>query len=94
VSTLKPLDEEAIVEAARATNAVVTVEDHSLIGGLGAAVCQTLAQAHPCPVKCIGIPDVFGESGPSEALYAKYRMDANSIAEAAERLVAQKRIRH
>jgi transketolase len=91
VSTLKPLDRDAIIAAAQATNAIVTIEDHSVIGGLGAAVAQTLAEAYPCPVKCIGIPDVFGESGPSETLYAKYRMDAPSIAAAAERLVAGKR---
>ncbi|SDI09800.1 transketolase family protein [Propionivibrio dicarboxylicus] len=91
MSTLKPLDEDAVLEAARATNAIVTIEDHSLIGGLGSAVTQLLSEKHPCHVKCIGIPDVFGESGPSEVLYAKHRMDVPSIVAAAEQVVAKKR---
>lgn len=90
MSTLKPLDEDAVLEAAKATNAVVTIEDHSLIGGLGSAVAQVLSEQYPCLVKCIGIPDVFGESGPSEALYAKHHMDVPSIVEAAENLVSKK----
>jgi transketolase len=90
MSTLKPLDEAAVLEAAKATNAVVTIEDHSTIGGLGAAVAQVLGQQYPCLLKCIGIPDVFGESGPSEVLYAKYHMDVPSIVAASEELVANK----
>ena len=90
MSTLKPLDEAAVLEAAKATNAVVTIEDHSTIGGLGAAVAQVLGQQYPCLLKCIGIPDVFSESGPSEVLYAKYHMDVPSIVAASEKLVAKK----
>lgn len=90
MSTLKPIDEEAVLEAAKATNAIVTIEDHSVIGGLGSAVSQLLAQKYPCRVKCIGIPDVFGESGPCEVLYTKHHMDTASIVAAAEKLVAQK----
>ncbi|MCX7779453.1 MAG: transketolase family protein [Negativicutes bacterium] len=90
MSTLKPLDVDAVLEAAKATNAVVTIEDHSIIGGLGSAVAQVLGEKYPCMVKCIGIPDVFGESGPSEVLYARYHMDAASIAAAAEKLVRKK----
>jgi transketolase len=90
ISTLKPLDERAVIDAAKSTNAVLTLEDHSVIGGLGSAVSQILAEHHPCPVKCIGIPDVFGESGPSEVLYAKYHMDVPNIVAAAEQLVAKK----
>jgi transketolase len=90
MSTLKPLDETAVLEAAKATNAVVTIEDHSTIGGLGGAVAQVLGQQYPCLLKCIGIPDVFGESGPSEVLYAKYHMDVPSIVAASEKLVAKK----
>jgi transketolase len=90
MSTLKPLDEDAVVNAAKATHAIVTIEDHSLIGGLGSAVTQVLAEKCPCAVKCIGIPDVFGESGPSEVLYTKHRMDVPSIVAAAERLVMNK----
>lgn len=90
MSTLKPLDADAVLEAAMATNAVVTIEDHSLIGGLGSAVAQVLSEKYPCLVKCIGIPDVFAESGPSEVLYTKYHMDTPSIVAAAENLVAKK----
>lgn len=90
MSTLKPLDEDAVLEAAKATNAVVTIEDHSVIGGLGSAVAQVLAEKYPCLIKCIGIPDVFGESGPSEVLYTKHHMDTPSIVAAAEKLVAKK----
>jgi transketolase len=90
MSTLKPLDEDAVLEAAKATNAVVTIEDHSVIGGLGAAVAQVLGEKYPCKIKCIGIPDVFGESGTSEELYAKYHMDTPSIVAAAENLVVEK----
>ena len=92
MSTLKPLDEDAVLEASRATNAIVTIEDHSLIGGLGSAVSQLVAEKHPCHVKCVGIPDVFGESGPSEVLYAKHHMDVPSIVAAAEGVVARKRL--
>ena len=92
MSTLKPLDEAAVLEAATATNAVVTIEDHSTIGGLGAAVAQALGQQYPCLLKCIGIPDVFGESGPSEVLYAKYHMDVPGIIAASEKLVARKAV--
>jgi transketolase len=90
MSTLKPLDQDAVLEVAKATNAVVTVEDHSVIGGLGSAVSQLLAGLYPCPVKSIGIPDVFSESGPSEVLYAKYHMDVSSIVAAVEQLVVGK----
>ena len=91
MSTLKPFDREGIIEAAKATNAVITLEDHSVIGGLGAATCQVLAESYPCPVKCIGIPDVFGESGPSEVLYAKHYMDVPSIVATAEQLIGKKK---
>ena len=90
MSTLKPLDEDAVLEAAKATNAVVTIEDHSVIGGLGSAVSQLLTEQYPCRVKCIGIPDVFGESGPAEELYTKHKMDVSSIVHAAIHLVANK----
>lgn len=90
MSTIKPLDKESVIEAAKATNAVVTIEDHSVIGGLGAAVAQVLAEHYPCLVKCIGIPDVFSESGPSEVLYEKYHMDVPGIVAAAKRLFALK----
>ena len=68
IHTIKPLDEELVVAAAKECGRVVTVEEHSVIGGLGAAVCETLSRKAPTPVKTIGIQDCFGESGPAVAL--------------------------
>jgi transketolase len=79
IHTIKPLDEELIVEAAEQTGKVVTVEEHSIIGGLGGAVCECLSEKSPVPVKRIGIEDVFGESGPAPALLQKYGLDAEGI---------------
>lgn len=79
IHTIKPLDEELIVAAAKETGKVVTVEEHSVIGGLGSAVCDCLSQKAPTRVMKIGINDVFGESGPAAALLQKYGLDAQSI---------------
>jgi transketolase len=79
IHTIKPLDEDLIVEAAKQTGRVVTVEEHSIIGGLGGAVCECLSEKFPVPVKRIGIEDVFGESGPAPALLEKYGLDAEGI---------------
>ena len=81
IHTIKPLDEELIVVAAKETGKVVTVEEHSVIGGLGSAVCDTLAEKCPVPVKKIGVQDVFGESGPAVALLAKYKLDGEGVYE-------------
>lgn len=81
IHTIKPLDEELIVAAARETGKVVTVEEHSVIGGLGSAVCDALAEKCPVPVKKIGVQDVFGESGPAVALLAKYKLDGEGVYE-------------
>ena len=79
IHTIKPLDEELVVAAAKETGKVVTVEEHSVIGGLGSAVCDCLSQKAPTPVLKIGVNDVFGESGPAVKLIAKYGLDAESI---------------
>lgn len=81
IHTIKPLDEELIVAAAKETGKVVTVEEHSVIGGLGSAVCDALAETCPVPVKKIGVQDVFGESGPAAALLAKYKLDGEGVYE-------------
>ena len=81
IHTIKPLDEELVVKAARETGKVVTVEEHSVIGGLGSAVCDVLAEKAPTKVLKIGINDVFGESGPALELIKKYGLDADSIYE-------------
>lgn len=80
IHTIKPLDEELIIECAKETGKVVTVEEHSVIGGLGSAVCDTLCANHPTPVLKIGVNDVFGESGPALALIKKFGLDGESIA--------------
>ena len=77
--TIKPLDEKIIIDSARKTGKVVTVEEHSVIGGLGSAVCDCLSANLPTPVKKIGMQDVFGESGSASALVAKYGLDAEGV---------------
>ena len=79
--TIKPLDEELVLAAAKECGKVVTAEEHSVIGGLGAAVCECLSESYPTPVLRIGVKDVFGESGPAKELIAKYGLDAKSIYE-------------
>ena len=79
IHTIKPLDEDLIVASAKKTGKVVTVEEHSVIGGLGSAVCDCLCAKAPVPVRKIGIQDVFGESGPAAELLKKYGLDAQGI---------------
>ncbi len=80
IHTIKPLDEELVIKAAQATGKVVTVEEHSVIGGLGSAVCDCLSANAPTKVLKIGVNDVYGESGPAVELIKKYELDAESIA--------------
>ena len=87
VHTVKPLDEGLVVASAARTGRVVTVEEHSVIGGLGDAVCAALAEARPAPVRKLGVQDVFGESGPALELLAKYGLDAAGIQHAVEEFV-------
>ena len=79
IHTIKPLDQEAVVKAAADTGKIVTVEEHSIIGGLGSAVCDVVAEKAPAKVLKIGIMDTFGESGPAVELIKKYGLDADSI---------------
>ena len=81
ICTIKPLDEELIVASAKKTGKVVTAEEHSVIGGLGSAVCDALCKAHPVPVMKIGMQDKFGESGSAAALVEKYKLDGKGIYE-------------
>ncbi len=80
IHTIKPLDEELVIASAKKTGKVVTVEEHSIIGGLGSAVCDVLSEKAPTLVKKIGINDCFGESGPAVELIKKYELDSESIA--------------
>jgi len=84
VPTIKPIDEDGIVAAAQASGLVVVAEEQSILGGLGGAVAEVLSSRYPVPVKRLGIQDVFGESGPNEALLDKYRLSARAVAEDAE----------
>ena len=80
MATVKPLDTELVLEAAKATGKVVTVEEHSVIGGLGSAVCDVLSEQLPTPVLKIGVNDVFGHSGPAVELIKEFGLDGDSIA--------------
>ena len=84
--TIKPLDERLVVASAKKTGRVVTAEEHSIIGGLGEAVASVLAEQYPVPMRRVGVPDVYGESGPAVDLLHKYGLDADGI-EAAVRSV-------
>lgn len=81
ICTIKPLDEELIVNSAKKTGKVVTAEEHSVIGGLGSAVCDALCKSYPVPVLKIGMQDTFGESGSAAALVEKYKLDGKGITE-------------
>lgn len=79
IHTIKPLDEELVIAAAKKTGRIFTVEEHSIIGGLGAAVSECLSERCPTKLTRIGINDVFGESGPAKELLHKYQLDADGI---------------
>ena len=90
VSTIKPLDCETVTSMAKKCGAVVTCEEHTSIGGLGAAVCETLAETCPVPVLRVGVGDVFGRSGPAKELVSYFGLDAAAIADRAKRAIALK----
>lgn len=81
IHTIKPIDKRLLVDVAKATKRVVTVEEHQVHGGLGSAVAEVLSQEYPVPMKIIGMPDCFGESGTPAELLQKYGLNANSIAQ-------------
>lgn len=79
IHTIKPIDRELIVKCAKETDKIITVEDHSIIGGLGTAVCEVLAEEYPTKVIRLGIPDCFGKSGKATDLMKYFRIDAQAI---------------
>ncbi len=81
IHTIKPLDEEMVLASAKKTGKVVTAEEHTVIGGLGSAVCDCLSEKHPTPVLRIGMQDTFGESGTANALVEKYGLDGKGVYE-------------
>jgi transketolase len=90
VPTLKPLDVDSIVQFASRTGTIVTAEDHSILGGLGSAVAETLGEHLPTRMRRVGIMDTYGESAPNDALLEKYGLTANHVATAAIELLAGK----
>ena len=85
--TIKPLDEEIIIKAAKECGKIVTAEEHSVIGGLGSAVAETVVKNCPCRVAMVGQHDVFGESGKPAELLKKYGMTSDDIVKAAKGLL-------
>ena len=83
MATIKPLDEELVLSAAKKCGRIITCEEHSIIGGLGEAVCSLLCEKLPTPVRRIGVNDVFGHSGPAAALLKEFGLSAEHIAEVA-----------
>jgi transketolase len=90
LGSIKPLDVELVLQAAQETGAVVTAEEHSVVGGLGGAVCEALAEGFPVPVERVGLRDVFGQSGTGEELLAHYGLTPAYLVEAAERVLNRK----
>ena len=88
--TIKPLDKEIVLKAARETGAIVTAEEHSVIGGLGAAVSETVCEESPVPVVKLGVNDTFGHSGPAVKLLDEFGLRAANIAQKAKRAIALK----
>ncbi|KUE73881.1 transketolase [Candidatus Methanomethylophilus sp. 1R26] len=91
MSTVKPLDGETLLRSVRKTGAAVTAEEHSIIGGLGSAVCEFLSENLPVPVCRVGTKDIFGESGEADELLVKYGLTADGIADAAVKAVSKKK---
>jgi len=89
--TIKPLDKELIIACARETGAIITAEEHSIIGGLGGAVAETLIENYPVPMARIGVKDMFGESGKPEDLLVKYGLMASDIVQAVKAALARKK---
>lgn len=91
IATIKPLDTEIILKAARETGAIVTAEEHSVIGGLGSAVCETVCEECPVPVIKLGVYDTFGHSGPAPKLLDEFGLRATNIVEKAKQAIALKK---
>lgn len=91
MSTIKPIDKELIIKSAKETGAIVTAEEHSIIGGLGSAVSEVLSEEYPVVVKKVGVKDTFGESGTPKDLLKKYGLNAEEIVKAVKEAVGNKR---
>ena len=89
--TIKPIDKELLIETARKTGAIVTAEEHNIIGGLGGAVAEVLGEEYPVPMVRVGIKDIFGQSGKPMELVKLYNIDSDDIVLAAKRVVEKKK---
>lgn len=89
--TIKPIDKDAICKAAEDTGAIITCEEHSIIGGLGSAVAEVLVENNPVPMERVGVMDTFGESGTPEALLVKYHLTAEDIILAVRKVISRKK---
>jgi transketolase len=89
IHTIKPMDEEAVLKAAEETSRIITMENHSVIGGLGGAVCEVVTKQAPVPVRRIGFPDVFGESGDNEAVFRKMGLSTDNVVRTARELLSE-----
>ena len=87
--TIKPIDEEVIIKASKETGRIITVENHSRIGGLGGAVAEVLGEHAPCYLKRLGFPDVFGESGDNEAVFRKYGLSEENLMNTAKQIISK-----
>ena len=90
MATIKPIDKDIIIKAATETGAIVTAEEHNVIGGLGSAVAEVLVENAPVPMQRVGTQDVFGRSGKPYPLLEMYGLDAKTIAEKAKAAIAMK----
>ena len=91
IHTIKPIDCELLVKAAKETGAIVTAEEHSIVGGLGSAVSEVVTEEFPVPVVKVGIKDTFGESGKPDQLLEKYGLTVESIVNSAKRAISLKK---
>ena len=89
IHTIKPIDKDIIIKAAKETGKIVTVEEHSIIGGLGSAVCDVLCENYPVPVTKIGVMDTFGHSGPAVALLEEFGLCADNIANTVKKVLGK-----
>ena len=90
IHTIKPIDREIIISAAKETKAIVTAEEHSIIGGLGSAVLEVLSDEYPVPLKRVGVMDTFGESGKPKDLLKKYKLTADEIVKQVKEVIKLK----
>jgi transketolase len=88
--TIKPIDEKAIINSAKTTGKIITIEEHSVIGGLGSAVAEIIAEKQPAQLKRLGIMDRFAESGEPEELFEKYGISENHVYNAAKSILKDK----